>query len=104
MSDVIQSNKYRIQAPIKRRAREALKTSAHSGEKRKEKKKKKKKGRIVTIILTYRHGLVDAANKNLTVITSASIWFTQLDPFMNYQFHSGVRCFADKLSHFIGIH
>ena len=38
-----------IQAPIKRRAREALRTSAHSGEKEKERKKKKKKrGRRVT--------------------------------------------------------
>ena len=49
MSDVIQGNKYRIQAPIKRRAREALRTSAHNGKKGKRKgEKKKKKGRRVT--------------------------------------------------------
>ena len=40
MSDVIQGNKYRLQAPIKRRAREALRTSAHGGKKEKRKKEK----------------------------------------------------------------
>ena len=48
MSDVIQGNKYIIQAPIKRRAREALRTSAHSGKKKEKEKKEKKKGRTVT--------------------------------------------------------
>ena len=49
MSDVIQGNKYRIQAPIKRRAGEALRISAHSGKKgkRKEKKEKGAEGNII---------------------------------------------------------
>ena len=45
MSDVIQGNKYRIQVPIKRRAREALRTSTHSGKKRRRRKRRKRRKR-----------------------------------------------------------
>ena len=46
MSDVIQGNKYRIQAPIKRCTREALRTSAHNGKKGRRKEERKKNQRI----------------------------------------------------------
>ena len=43
-----------IQAPIKRHAREALRTSTHSGKKEEEEEKKRKKGKYPKTYMTPR--------------------------------------------------